>query len=176
VDKYAKDMFDAIGIRNGRVSIQAFHDEQGFCFYEMGFRLTGGRQYLVTREEFDVDDVVALIQFALTGMIQLGDLSRCEPRCSNYYCDLLAICSQGTISRIEGIEQARTDPRVLDVAQLLNVGSVVAADGTQNQVLARICIKEASEETLMEAITEIGRKIVAYDEHGAPMMLKTFGC
>lgn len=171
VDQAAKEMFKAIGMKNGRVSIQAFHDKNGYYFYEMGFRLTGGRQYFSVERECGVNEVIALIQYALTGEIDLGDMSRCTPKFGNFYCDLVLICSQGTISRIDGLDEARVDERVVDVAQLSKVGDVIKADGTQNQVLCRICIKQPTKELLLKAIKEIGQSVVAYDEAGNPMML-----
>lgn len=176
VDHNTKEMFKALGMKNGRASIQAFHDEDGYYFYEMGFRLTGGRQYFVVREESGIDEVVALIQYALTGKMQIDNIEQVTPKYKNHYCDLVLICSAGTISRITGIDEVRADPRVLDVAQLSDVGKVIKAEGTQNQVLARVCIKEESREKLLEAITELGSKIVAYDEHDEPMMLHVYNC
>lgn len=176
VDANTKEMFRALGMRNGRASIQAFHDEDGYYFYEMGFRLTGGRQYFVVREEYGVDEVVALIQYALTGRMDVEGIEKLSPKYDHYYCDLVLICSAGTISRIDGIEEVRRDKRVLDVAQLSDVGKVIVAEGTQNQVLARVSIKEDSREKLMQAIAELGSKIVAYDENGKPMMLDVYGC
>ena len=176
IDKNTKEMFTALGMKNGRASIQAFHDEDGYYFYEMGFRLTGGRQYFVVREECGVDEVVALIEYALTGEMHVDNVDALTPKYSHYYCDLVLICSAGTITRIEGIEEARKDPRVLDVAQLSQVGKVIVAEGTQNQVLARVCIKEDTKEKLMEAIAQLGSSIVAYDENDQPMMLDVYGC
>lgn len=183
VDEYTQtlnqktcDMFRGLGVQNGRASIQAFHDEDGFYFYEMGFRLTGGRQYFVVREESGIDEVVALIEFALTGKMPVEGIEKLNPKYDHHYCDLVLICSEGKISRITGIDEVRADPRVLDLAQLSDVGKEIKAEGTQNQVLARICIKEDSREKLMAAIAELGSKVVAYDEAGNPMMLDVYGC
>jgi len=175
VDPYAKEMFTSIGIKNGRVSIQAFHDKNGYYFYEMGFRLTGGRQYFAVERECGANEVVALIQYALTGKIDLEELERCTPKYKNYYCDLVVICKAGTISRVEGIDEILTDSRVIDVAQISKVGDVIKADGTQNQVLCRICIRDESKEKLLIAISEIGNKVMAYDENGEPMLLHIWG-
>lgn len=176
IDRNTREMFMALGVKNGRASIQAFHDEDGYYFYEMGFRLTGGRQYFVVREESGIDEVVALIQYALTGRMEVENIEKVTPKYRHHYCDLVLICSAGTISRITGIDEVRADKRVLDVAQLSDVGKVIKAEGTQNQVLARVCIKEDSREKLMQAIAELGSKIVAYDENDKPMMLDVYGC
>lgn len=176
LDERVKEMFTAIGMKDGRASIQAFHDKDGYYFYEMGFRLTGGRQYFVVREESGIDEVVALIEFALTGKMNVENADNLTPKYKYNYCDLVLICSAGTITRIDGLEEVRNDPRVLDIAQQSEIGKVIVAEGTQNQVLARLCIKETSREKILEAITEIENKLIAYDENNKPMMLKVCCC
>ncbi len=174
-DANTKEMFKSLGMKNGRASIQAFHDADGYYFYEMGFRLTGGRQYFVVNEEYGTNEVIALIEYALTGEMHVDQVDHLSPKYNHHYCDLVLICSAGTISKIDGIDEVRNDPRVLDVAQLSDIGKTIVAEGTQNQVLARICIKEDSREKLMNAIKELGNKVIAYDENNKPMMLDFYG-
>lgn len=176
VDKNVKEMFSAIGVKNGRVFIQSFHDEDGFYFYEMGFRLSGGEEYVPVWEEFKIDEVMMLIQHALTGkMSRCSGLEPCTPLYKNAYCNLVFLCSAGTIARIEGLEEVRKDPRTVHLSQLAQVGDTIAANGTLGQVLCRVYIKESSQEKLSEAISEFAKTIIAYDEHGEKMMLHVYG-
>lgn len=176
VDEAAKAMFAAIHVTDGRVFTQAFHDERGFYFYEMGFRLSGGNEYVPVREELGIDELEALIRYALTGrMLEKGVTVVGDPCYKKYYCNLVFLCSAGTISRIDGIETVRRDERVLQLAQLLRPGDTVEADGTLSQVLCRIYFEAESRDRLEVAIREIGAAIVAYDQDGRPMMLKVYG-
>lgn len=176
VDEAAKAMFGAIHVTDGRVFIQAFHDEQGFYFYEMGFRLSGGNEYIPVGEELGIDEPEALIRYALTGtMLEKGTKITGTPAYRSCYCNLVFLCSAGTIRRIEGLEAVRMDKRVLQLAQLLQPGDTVQANGTLSQVLCRVYLREENRERLEAAIREIGAAIVAYDENDRPMMLKVYG-
>ena len=176
VDKAAKAMFAAIHVTDGRVFIQAFHDEHGFYFYEMGFRLSGGNEYIPVWKELGIDELEALIRYALTGhMLERGAMVIANPRYKACYCNLVFLCSAGTISRIEGLETVRSDDRVLQLAQLLRPGDTVEANGTLSQVLCRIYLQAENRSRLETAIREIGASIVAYDQDGRPMMLKIYG-
>lgn len=176
VDANTKEMFASIGVSDGRVFIQAFHDDKGFYFYEMGFRLSGGEEYIPVKKEWGVDEPAALIRYALTGSMLRNDRSiSCTPLYHACYCNLVFLCSAGTIHRIEGLDQVQNDPRVLRLTKLMKPGDTVQANGTLSQVLCRVYLKEQTRDKLQKAIAEIGRSIIAYDENGEPMMLKVYG-
>lgn len=175
VNPAMEKMYGSLGVREGTASVQAFHDGEGFHIYEMGFRFTGGQQWVSVLSETGIDEIRAMIRFALTGDGFLGEpLELCSPKYENYSCNLHFLCSGGTISRIDGIGEVSEYPSVIHVTQTQFVGDTVKADGTLAQVLCRVYIQASTQESLMDKIREIRTRIVAYDEHDRTMMLPVF--
>ena len=67
VDKKVKRMFQCEGLKNGVLFMQAFVDNGNFYFYEMGYRLSGGRHFIFTKNQNGDSSVEELIYFALEG-------------------------------------------------------------------------------------------------------------
>lgn len=176
LDKKVREMFCAIGIQNGRLFIQAFHDKNGFYFYEMGFRFSGGEEYIPLQAEYGIDELSMMIHHSITGKIlEQKEIEPCMARFKSSYCNLVFLCSAGMIKRIEGLEEVRRNPSVLRLSQLLQVGDSVSADGTLGQVLCRVTIREDTQTMLKQTIAQIGRTIIAYDANEKPMMLHAYG-
>lgn len=175
VDEAVRNMFESIGIREGTAGMQAFYDEDGFHFYEMGLRLTGGQLWVPILAETGIDLQRAMIRFALTGdAFHNEPLEDCTPKFRQYYCNLHLLCSGGTISKVEGLEEVCADPSVIHVSPMYSIGDTVKAEGTLEQVVYRVHIRMPDREALMKKIKELRTKIVVYDENGKPMLLHVF--
>ena len=61
VDKKVKRMFQCEGLKNGVLFMQAFVDNGNFYFYEMGYRLSGGRHFIFTKNQNGDSSVEELI-------------------------------------------------------------------------------------------------------------------
>ena len=178
VDSQAKQMFSSLNIKCGKLGIQACHDDEGFHFYEMAFRL-GAMIHVPLREEYGLDLTAEMIRFALTGIwgVTLPIESSCLPYYKHHYCELnVLLHSEGTISRIEGIETACRDVRTVQLVELKRIGDTITLDGTQGQILCRMLLKEQTREALEQAVSEIAGRIEAYDEHERPMVMRIYGC
>ena len=172
VDKPLRRMFASLGIKEGVAFIQSFRDEEGFHVYEMGFRFCGGQFQIPDLSEFGVDEIRAMLNFALTGESFCSEsVENITPHPFNHYCNLHFLCSEGTISRIDGLEEVRNDPSVINITQMHSVGDFIAGNGTLEQVLFRVYVKAQTRDALMDKIRELRTKIVAYDENDKPMML-----
>ena len=103
VDKRVRRMFEAEGLRNGVLFMQAFAENGQFYFYEMGYRLSGGRHYIFTKNQNDESAVEGLINFAITGKMSNKRIAEVANPCFKDICSQLSIiCKTDKIAAIKG--------------------------------------------------------------------------
>lgn len=83
-------MFREEGLQNGVLFMQAFVENGHFYFYEMGYRLSGGRHYIFTEKENGRSAAKELVRFAVTGSMSENRLSsQINPKFKDVCCHLL---------------------------------------------------------------------------------------
>lgn len=93
IDPNVKKMFKQMGLKNGVLFMQAFVDKDNFYFYEMGYRLSGGRHFIFTENQNNSSSVKELIHFALTGkMDDEKIISKANPLFKQVCCQLSLLC------------------------------------------------------------------------------------
>ena len=146
-------------IRNGYIFIEAFHDKNGFHFYEMGFRIGGGQYYVMNSQMTHVNFMEMLIRYSLTGhMLPEDKFSlKLSPDLSSKCCGLVILLSVGEIASIDGLDEILALKDVVDFTQMLFVGDVLQQSdvGTLRQAFARVYIVSKSNESLKDAISKI---------------------
>ena len=141
VDKRVKRMFEGEGLKNGVLFMQAFTDGDDFYFYEMGYRLSGGRHYIFTKNQNCESAVEELVRFAVTGEMSKERLSEITtPRFKNVCGQLSIICETDKIARIEGWEEVASLPQVIDALQTYKEGDEIGKQGTTASIFARLHI------------------------------------
>lgn len=174
----ATRLFDAIGIKNGILLLQAFYENGEFYVYDTGFRFQGEAPHLLMKNIHGFDQREMLIRFALTGTEGDIDLkSQDDP----YFKGKSAatvwfLLKEGKIERIEGLNEIETDPCVVANVQRLHEGNCVEKDwiGTEKQVMTRLYMVCDSKDQLAERIEYYRKKIKVYDEDGNNMLLNGF--
>lgn len=171
-------MFRNIGIRNGVLLMQAFYEDGEFYVYDPGFRLQGEAPHLHMKAINGFDQREMLVRFALTG--SEGDIKLKEQDDPYFHgkfaATLWTLLKQGTIARIEGLENVENDGRVHINIQRLHEGDTIDESwiGTEKQVLNRLYIVCDTKDQLKEAIKEYQDKIKVYDSLGHSMVLQGF--
>lgn len=173
--RYVAEVNDAVvgmlqknGFRNGMVSLQAFVDETSFYFCEMCFRPSGGQHYLLTEDQYGIDQLALLIEFAVTGSCAADwDAEKESPYFSERYAMLRIIGKPGeTIARLDGFDTILSDPRVLRANAALSVGTEIGKSGTTAQVIGSILYKFKKEEDASAVAGEILGKLRVENEKG----------
>lgn len=141
VDKRVKRMFEGEGLRNGVLFMQAFADVNNFYFYEMGYRLSGGRHYVFTKYQNGDSAVEELINYSLTGKMSAKRLSSfATPRFKKICSQLSIICQTDRIEKIEGWETIVNMPQMIDALQTYKEGDEIGGQGTTASIFARLHI------------------------------------
>jgi biotin carboxylase len=171
-------MFKEIGIKNGVLMLSGFFEDGEFYVYDTGFRLQGEAPHLLLNSIYGYDQREMLVRFALTGNEgDKVDLYKEDPYMNGKWASTVwFLLKQGTISRIEGLDNLDDDKRVVANAQRLHEGDVVPQEwiGNEKQVLTRLYIVCDTKEDLAATIKEYQNKVKVYDQDGNYMLLKGF--
>lgn len=134
-NKRVVEMFQNVGLKNGVLMMQAFADNGHFFFYEMGYRLSGGRHYIFTENQNHTSALEQLIHFAITGKMAPYRISEVENPHFHDICSQIGIlCRHQTISRIEGVELLGSKQEIIDFSINYKVGDTVGEEGTSAQI------------------------------------------
>ncbi len=171
-------LFRAIGIRNGVLMLSAFYEDGEFYVYDTGFRLQGEAPHLLMKAVHGFDQREMLIRFALTGSEGGVDLEKEDDARfrGKWAATQWFLLRQGTVARIEGLERAASDPRVVADIRRLHEGDAVLPEwvGTEKQVLTRLYLVCDTKEELAAALKEYAAAVKVYDENGRDMVLTAF--
>ncbi len=171
-DKF-KSMLKGLGVKNAVLSLQGFVDGDKFYFHETGYRMGGGRSYIFTDQLNGVSALDMMIEYSLTGKITCGDLKTLDnpmfgKACCNYYVPL----KPGKIARLDGYEEVKSWPQVLDIAVCHNVGDQISETNSLDSVIYRIHVMDDTNEKLAWTLERISHTLRIWDEQGNEMQLE----
>ena len=173
VDKRVKRMFEGEGLKNGVLFMQAFADGNDFYFYEMGYRLSGGRHYIFTKNQNGDSAAEELINFAVTGKMSDERLSTfATPRFKNVCSQLSIICETDKIAKIEGWEEIARLPQVIDALQTYKEGDEIGKQGTTASIFARLHIVVKDENELETIINEVYSTLKVENNLGENLVIR----
>lgn len=173
VEEKFKAMLKGLGVKNAILSLQGFVDGDQFYFHETGYRMGGGRSYIFTEQLNGVSALDMMIEYSLTGNITCGDLkAQDDPEfkkaCCNYYIPL----KPGRIAKIDGYEEVKSWPQILDVAVCHNVGDQISETNSLDSVIYRIHVMDNTKEDLARTLERISQTLRIWDEQGNEMQLE----
>ena len=174
----AVKMFRDIGIKNGVLMLTGFFEDGEFYIYDTGFRLQGEAPHFLIRAVQGFDQREMLIRFALTGSEGDFDLLRVDDPTfrGKWGATLWFLIKEGTVARIEGLEDVNRDPRVVSNGQRIFEGMQVPKEwiGNEKQVLTRMHLLCETKEELRDVLKEYMCKVKVTDMDGNSMLLKGF--
>lgn len=174
VNENVKKMFRSIGMKEGSCFLTAFTEEDGIYFFEAGYRVGGGMNYIMQKEVYGKDYLELMLAYAVTGdsstayTLDYDDFSSFKP-CGN----LVILLKGGTISKYIGFEKLNDLKGVLDFdpGALKPIGTTINAVGDYGQNLCRVVLMSESADDLANIIDAIYETIDVLDEHGESMLM-----
>ncbi len=170
------DMFKGLHLKNGTLFIESFYDDEGFHFYEMGYRVGGGQSSILINKMIGVDYLKMLISFALTGEMCEQDIwNKVTPFYTQSACSIVLLIKPGLVNRIEGIDEIANLKDVVKYTQYYQIGEEMPErlTGTLGQTFAKIHIVSDDLKTLSEIVEKVKTAIKVFDEKGNSMLLST---
>ncbi len=165
-------MYSRLGVRNGVLSVQFFTDGESYYVMEMGHRLTGGQHYTYSKAENGISSLDQLIHFSLTGKMADFEIARVEnPHFRHLYCHLYLLGKEGTVSRIDGMEELKDMPETIRLSPMKKVGDRIGRDGTSEQKILGIHLMLSSRAELPSLLSRITDVFKVYDEAGNNLVL-----
>ena len=167
IDTNVKQMFKQLGLKNGVLFMQAFVENGNFYFYEMGYRLSGGRHFIFTENQNNSSSVKELIHFAITGKMDEERIAlKSNPLFKQICCQLSVLCKSEKIYKIYGKEWISSTPEIIDVLYTYKEGDSVGAQGTSAQIVARFHIVASDEKHLNGIIKRIKEHFIIVNANG----------
>lgn len=167
-----QNMIKSLGIENGTFFMQGFAFENDIIFFEMGLRLSGGAGYLHIEKQNEISQIEMHLNYALTGKFCGYDVKKNDnPHFKNPSCVVVILLKDGVIADIQGLEEVKKHNNVFDMFQLKDVGDVLSAHGTLNQVFARIYCTADTNSELNLTIKYIRDNLKVIDKNGNNMIL-----
>lgn len=164
VNNKVADMFRALNVSNGVLFMQAFVKNSQFYFYEMGYRLSGGRHYIFTENQNTTNACKELIHFALTGKMAEQQLSQiAEPNFKDLCIQLSIICQSQTIHHVEGWDYIMNIRQIIDATKYFAEGDTIGQQGTTASIFARLHIVCENEQEYSNVLQEIKSNLKVYN-------------
>lgn len=167
-------MVQGLGIENGNLGVECVVRNGDFYVFEMQFRMGGMRHQDFLLEETGIDTIAMHIRYALTGKFEGWDLSkRNTPYYKKVYCSLNILLNEGTICRLQGIEEVRSFDGVISILPMHKVGDKIEVNGTVFQIFAKISLVTQTKKELLSLVSNIMKTMIVEDEEGKDMKLET---
>lgn len=172
-DGKVKQMFQNMGLKNGVLFMQAFVEDGHFYFYEMGYRLSGGRHYIFTENQNGTNAVKELIYFAFYGKMAENNLSQqVSPLFKNICCQLSVLCKSDKIGKIVGKSRLKENPEIIDSTFYYQEGDVIGKEGTTSQIVARLHIVVQNQQQLTNVIKSVKQTLSIINDKGENIIVE----
>lgn len=174
MDKKVRAMYRNLGVKNGVLFIQGFTDGETYYFYEMGYRLSGGRHFLYTENQNNSSSVKQLIHFAITGkMADYRIADRDNPRFKDICFQWNILGKEGEIASIKGFDKIAAMPEVISYSLDKKVGDKIGKDGTTAQKIAGLHTVVKDRKRMMDILNYIYSTFKVMDKDGNSLVLDT---
>ena len=167
-DEKIAEMFQSIGIREGSVWIEVFHDGENYYFNEVGFRYGGSVSIYPVDYFYQINQVAADIHYALTGESCISEhtsLIRSTLPRKKYYCIYPVHINAGTISSISGLDKIAQLENIVYLATTKYLHDRIESSGSFSQVFALVHFVCNTTEECIQTIDRIHQMLVVFDEH-----------
>lgn len=134
-----KAMFKSIGLYEGSIWIEVFHDGDEYYFNEVGYRYGGSISVYPVDYLSGINQIFRDLYYSISGESWKGEtpslVSESIPRGENY-CVYPIHVHAGIIARYEGLEELRKEPQMVILSPTKPVGTEVKDTGSFAQIVA----------------------------------------
>lgn len=166
-----RNLFAAIGIREGNIWIEIFRDGDNFYFNEVGYRYGGSFSFYSVDYISDINQFFADLYYATTGDSQLKGFRSLIPGNvvrGKSYCIYAVHCNPGKICKEEGLDDIRQkySRNIVVVPCQKNIGDTITDTGSFGQVNRLFHFIYDGKDELKEILKYIQANYKVLDENG----------
>ena len=172
-DPLVKAMIKRMGITFGAVFLQGFYENGQVYMYDPGLRFPGSDYDLVLKQATGFDPMKAFVQFALT-----GDRNSCFGNIKTAYnyggghCFILSLSArEGTIAKIEGVDEVAKHPFVYSAYARRKVGDFIENRGDVTQRVAEFCAYVPEGKSVEDFANYVYSTVHVSDDNGRDMII-----
>lgn len=170
VEPAVKRMFEGLGLKNAVLSLQGFVENGSFCFHETGLRMGGGQSYVFTQALSGVSALDLMIEYSLTGKMTISDLKEKDnPYFPQYAVNYYIKLSSGKIASIEGYDDIKDIPQMLQIRTFKKIGDEVAQTTSTDAVIYRMHVMDKTPEALAKTLEYISLTLKIISDKGENM-------
>lgn len=176
-DENVKEMFHSIGMKNGMVFMQCLIEDDECIVYDIGYRLTGTLEYKLMDEIYGYNPLEMHIRFALTDEMSKNNLKGViEANWKKYACNVSFLMKPGTIKEIEGLNEIKSIPGVIDAVLAHDVGDTLPneAKGMLKQIMLRVFAVANTKQELERKLNDIYSSLDVISEGNESLLLEGF--
>ena len=170
-----KAMFKSVGLYQGLIWMEVFHDGDEYYFNEVGYRPNGSLTIVGIDYFYGINTVAADMYYALTGIGKAYGFSslilKPHETGKKKVCEYWIACHHGTIGAIEGIDELKAYPNVLAAFPKYDVGSTIPRT---NGFAQNFCVVHFAYDTAAELKSVIGiikKTVKVTASNGADMII-----
>lgn len=169
-------MIESIGIKNGPVFVQGFIDGDKIRMYDPGLRFPGCEYDRMYKDCTGIDLCKKLVNFALTGEIELSENELDEKALLNSKktAMLFLVLKPGKIKSITGTDALIKNKKIISFAQKAFVGDEIGEFYNVNQRLGEVDIIADGADDLCNVINWVYDTVHVYDTDGNEMIFAKF--
>lgn len=167
-------MFKSIGIKEGTIWIEIFHEGDEYYFNEVGYRYGGSFSFYSVDYITGINQVYADLYYATTGKSKLdgfNSLIPAEVERGKHYCIYPVHCLPGTIAELKGIEEMKSWPNVVLIPLQHEAGDTIADSGSFGQVVGLVHFTFDTLEDCKATINKIHETFIALDANGNNLLI-----
>jgi len=167
------DLFKALDVQNGVMTLQSFYKNGKFYVFEAGFRMGGAQNYIFSEYQNGTNSLEYMINHALTGKMCEADILEADNAkfrypCCNYYVGL----KPGIIKKMGGVDEVKKAKGVLNVTIMSREGEEVLDTNALERICLRIHVVGVSAEDLAQNLVNISKTLNIMSEKGEEMQLE----
>lgn len=170
-----RKLFNGIGIKEGTIWIEVFHENSSFYFNEVGFRYGGSFSYYPLDYLQNINQFFSDLYYATSGDSQLyGFPSLISDNIEKgiKYCIYSIHCKPGKVLREEGVEniKKRFPGRIVVVPHQKNIGDSISESGSFGQVFCLFHFVYKTQAECKEMVQYIQETYKVIDTEGNNMV------
>ena len=168
-------MLHSQGVKNGMMFMQCIVRDGLPFVYDIGYRLTGSLEHLITKSTYGYSPMEMLLRFAVTG--EMSDDPLLEAKINKGLVspsyNISFLMKPGTIDHFEGIDDVLADETVVDCVKAHVEGETLPpeAKGQLRQIALRVLGSAESANDLRESMLNIQSKVHIISKDGEDLLL-----
>lgn len=173
INKKVISAFKKMNFKNGLIFMQGYWNEEKITFFEMGCRL-GGTFPEIVQYFTTLNPMKMLINYAFTGEMMTKDcIKKINPRFDGIgvVLNILTNKPHAIVSKIEGLDEIKRLPNVINCIQYLNEGDEYDLGTQTDKPVAILYIASKHVYEIKETLDIIYKNIVVLDENGNNLLM-----